>query len=486
LGAFVKRIMDVNKVSEKEAFKLAKEELSKQTIGIQYFDVERPSVRFQLQLQPLPKVSIPYKKAAKELIQLPLSDFTYPNIRTKPKKAESFEWLKPKEKKLTPYEQARYEAKLKKENELLERLIYNAKVMEDRKKGIKNEQIFIKAKKEKPKVAINKGTNKIEINFDSVKLGGLVNLDKSRFDSLGEALSKEKKKYVFIEEESQNGLISLSAQEVSDISPLTPFQKGIPRTIKIPETKAIIRAEVKQRLNQIAIIKQRAEQRQAQKQLLSLIPATKSVIEPKQLLSLIPATKSVIEPKQLLSLIPATKSVIEQKQLLSLIQETKLFTEQRAIFKLALKLSPKIPPPKVPPKIPPPEKIEKKRFKLLGIKAKQKAYAAFLKRKGKWFRVSEATTKQAALDIGAAKSKLSLAATFKVAPVAEQAKQIRTGGEFARIRSTLRGYMIKQGKKIPLADTYIEKRGTRLSTQAERREIQKAKSSFFGGRLKWI
>jgi hypothetical protein len=46
--------------------------------------------------------------------------------------------------------------------------------------------------------------------------------------------------------------------------------------------------------------------------------------------------------------------------------------------------------------------------------------------------------------------------------------------------------MIKQGKKIPLADTYIEKRGTRLSTQAERREIQKAKSSFFGGRLKWI
>lgn len=135
---------------------------------------------------------------------------------------------------------------------------------------------------------------------------------------------------------------------------------------------------------------------------------------------------------------------------------------------------------------------EAKRKRILLEKIKKKrGFLAFIKRKGKFVQVGPVTTKESALDIGTRAAKETLAATFKVREVSATPQEVRTGGEFARFKQQFRPYELKKGKIVLLADTYIQKRGTRLGTRSEVKEIKvaKAKSSFIKGKSggkKWI
>ena len=101
-----------------------------------------------------------------------------------------------------------------------------------------------------------------------------------------------------------------------------------------------------------------------------------------------------------------------------------------------------------------------------------------LKRKGKFKPLSGVYTKEAALDIGAGKAATTLAATFKIEKAAgTPTSRTPYSGSFARYGTAFRGYKISHGRKVPLQDTYIQKRGTRLMTMSERRAIQQAKIS---------
>jgi len=135
-----------------------------------------------------------------------------------------------------------------------------------------------------------------------------------------------------------------------------------------------------------------------------------------------------------------------------------------------------------------------------------KAFAAFIKRKGKYIRVSPALTKEEALGFGALFARKTLAATFKVQQV-EGSPQNRPEliGKFNQLKNIFRAYQIRKGQRVPLVDTYIQRRGTRLGSIEERKAIQiarkqvvnKMRSNFlqrrslnliknFGGKSKWF
>jgi hypothetical protein len=106
-------------------------------------------------------------------------------------------------------------------------------------------------------------------------------------------------------------------------------------------------------------------------------------------------------------------------------------------------------------------------------------FYVFLKRKGKFKLVSPLVkSKESALDIGARLTKQTLGATFKIEKAKGKSLDIKTGGEFKRYGSEFRAYKIKQGLKVPLSDTYIQREKYRLGTRAEVSEIQKARMKF--------
>jgi hypothetical protein len=111
-----------------------------------------------------------------------------------------------------------------------------------------------------------------------------------------------------------------------------------------------------------------------------------------------------------------------------------------------------------------------------------------IKRKGKFEEVATGVGRGRALDIGAGLTAKGLAATFKIVPVKGKARLTRRTGEFTRFREAFRAFKIKKGKKIPLIDEFIQKRGKRLITKAERRAIQRArmKASIIGGKSNFI
>jgi hypothetical protein len=110
----------------------------------------------------------------------------------------------------------------------------------------------------------------------------------------------------------------------------------------------------------------------------------------------------------------------------------------------------------------------------------KRAYRLLVKKKGEWVGYGEATTKGEALRRGEKWALSGLGATFKVQPTGEF---IRTrGGEtYTPSRLRFRGYKIKEGKKVPLKDTFIQRArkvlgvGSRLGTRKEVISIQKAK-----------
>lgn len=115
------------------------------------------------------------------------------------------------------------------------------------------------------------------------------------------------------------------------------------------------------------------------------------------------------------------------------------------------------------------------RFKKKSKGISQKGYKAFVLKGKKKIYVSKVLPKGIALRKGEEKALKSLRATFGVEEVD---KLIRGKDIDFKPRSDIfRSYRIKQGKKIPLKDIYIQKKGKRLATGFETKDIQRYRKS---------
>jgi hypothetical protein len=111
---------------------------------------------------------------------------------------------------------------------------------------------------------------------------------------------------------------------------------------------------------------------------------------------------------------------------------------------------------------------------------KVQGFDVFIRKKGKWIKVSkQALTKVEALKLGSKITRETLVASFKISKspqfIAKKKNQV-----YVPSKEIFRSYKIVKGKKIPLANTYIQKASKRLGTMGERKQIQKAR------RVKWI
>ena len=98
-----------------------------------------------------------------------------------------------------------------------------------------------------------------------------------------------------------------------------------------------------------------------------------------------------------------------------------------------------------------------------------------IKRKGKYELVGQDFSRKAGLDFLASKLKRTLQATGELVPTGQTAKITKTTGTYDKFSNEFRNYKVKKGKKIPLRNTIIQKRGYRLGTSFETSLIQKAK-----------
>lgn len=188
------------------------------------------------------------------------------------------------------------------------------------------------------------------------------------------------------------------------------------------------------------------------------------------------------------------RQVSEQRQILRPTSPliTKTTTTSTPVFQEPLKGNPPFKPfikrpPKEPPRTPPPPIIKpllpfvRKETKEYGTKSKlsKLGFDVFSKIKGKQVKIGSAYTKEAGLDFGAEFLKSKLAATFSLRPSKSVAKISKTTGAFTKYSSEFRTYKIKKGKKIPLEDTFIQKRGTRLGTRSEVNLLQGSRRGGF-------
>ena len=107
---------------------------------------------------------------------------------------------------------------------------------------------------------------------------------------------------------------------------------------------------------------------------------------------------------------------------------------------------------------------------IYGERARQPAYSVFVRRYGKWKLVSSKLTRARAIRFGEKKATKTLAASFKIQ---KRGTLIGKRSE-ARYKPSpaFRGYKIVKGKRVPLSDEFIQKRGKRLAASGEVREIQ--------------
>ena len=104
-----------------------------------------------------------------------------------------------------------------------------------------------------------------------------------------------------------------------------------------------------------------------------------------------------------------------------------------------------------------------------------KGFYVYVKRRGKWRKVSGVFERSRAIEKGARVTKQTLAASFKIEEADQllklsqkEQRQIQLGREF-------RTYKVRKGRKLPQENLWIQRRPYRLGTRSERREIQQAK-----------
>ena len=139
-----------------------------------------------------------------------------------------------------------------------------------------------------------------------------------------------------------------------------------------------------------------------------------------------------------------------------------------------------VPTPKPLPKVFPTKKIKrvKKKKEVTKLKVKKPGYYAYGKiKKSKVFKRLNRipVTEARARDIGSYTIDHSLAATWKIKKadkIASKTKLNVPKGYYAKTHDKYRDYKIRKGKKIPMKDKWIEKRGiSRLDTRAEVKKI---------------
>lgn len=103
----------------------------------------------------------------------------------------------------------------------------------------------------------------------------------------------------------------------------------------------------------------------------------------------------------------------------------------------------------------------------------EKAYAVFVKNRGKFVKTGVGLTRGEAVSFGARKTLGTLGATFRVTQEGMTSK--KDFGVDRGVREYFREYRIRQGRKILTPDTFIQKRGKRLVTSQERNLLQLAR-----------
>lgn len=142
----------------------------------------------------------------------------------------------------------------------------------------------------------------------------------------------------------------------------------------------------------------------------------------------------------------------------------------------------------IPPrKYTPPIYISKyeKRIKYLEkkISKKKPAFQAWIKTRGKFISLGVPTTKGRARRLGAERALQTLSATFKVVPTRLTTELEDIG--FQPSPNIFRTYKILKGRRVPLEETWIQKRGKRLLSRTERISIQIARKDK-SKKIKWI
>jgi hypothetical protein len=100
----------------------------------------------------------------------------------------------------------------------------------------------------------------------------------------------------------------------------------------------------------------------------------------------------------------------------------------------------------------------------------EEGYELFVKKRGK-FKGMGLFTKEKALDIGAYETRESASAQFKLVPTDIKVRDMKGTGYFQAHRGVFREYRIEKGRRIETPLTFIQKRGERISTRGEKREI---------------
>jgi len=156
-----------------------------------------------------------------------------------------------------------------------------------------------------------------------------------------------------------------------------------------------------------------------------------------------------------------TVEVTKQKQRQKQRTATAITTRQRILRR----------PPLLPSKE---TRLEEKKESSIFVSG----FDVYVKRRGKWIKVSrEALTRAEAIKTGAGITKQTLAASFKIVGTKELVEKKDTA--FTPSPTIFRSYRVSKGKRIPLGDTWIQKKGKRLGSFGEVSEIQRARKGGF-------
>ena len=146
-------------------------------------------------------------------------------------------------------------------------------------------------------------------------------------------------------------------------------------------------------------------------------------------------------------------------------------------------------PPKTPPRIPPPGILVPKVPEdgsgagILFGRAKLtpsfvEAFLVEVKRRGMFRTIGSGLTEEQAISLGFDKTIQTLGATFRVRKTGKRIKApTRRVSKPGRLRELFREFKIRKGQRVSTPGTFIQRRGKRLVTKAERVSIQRARKS---------
>ena len=131
------------------------------------------------------------------------------------------------------------------------------------------------------------------------------------------------------------------------------------------------------------------------------------------------------------------------------------------------------PPPQIITKLP--KEAAMKKIKKLPLKQKQQLYDVLIKQRGKFTKIFDDLPINKAKKKGAIFTDRNLGATFKIVKDKVSKKPVRDIPMFKVDKTLFRDYRISGGRKVPMKNMWIEKRGARLNTRSEVVQLLRAK-----------